>query len=110
LRHVLTGGDVAQGQPDPLRRSLVVGTVAAGLDDLSQPRVYAFQGIRCVDHAANRRGKREERDHVRAIRMSWQPRVFRSVTTFIQNVAPSVCSIPMPRLSRLPSGKIASAR
>ena len=36
------------------------------------------------------------RPSVTAIRMSWQPRVFRSVKTFIQNFAPSVCSIQMP--------------
>jgi hypothetical protein len=42
---------------------------------------------------------------VTAMRMSWQPRVFRSVKTFIQNFAPSVCSIQMPRMSRLPSGR-----
>jgi hypothetical protein len=42
--------------------------------------------------------------------MSWQPRVFRSVNPFIQNVAPSVCLIQIPRISRLPSGSTASAR
>ena len=42
--------------------------------------------------------------------MSWQPRAFRSVKTFIQNFAPSVCSIQMPRMSRVPSGNTASAR
>ena len=30
------------------------------------------------------------------MRMSWQPRVFKSVNTFSQNLAPSVCSIQMP--------------
>ena len=47
---------------------------------------------------------------VTAIRMSWQPRVLRSLKTFIQNFAPSVCSIQSPRMSRLPSGRTASAR
>ena len=47
---------------------------------------------------------------VTAIRMSWQPRVLRSVKTFIQNFAPSVCSIQRPRMSRVPSGSTASAR
>ena len=40
-----------------------------------------------------------------AIRMSWQPRVFRSVKTFIQNFAPSVCSIQSPRMSRRAVGQ-----
>ena len=34
----------------------------------------------------------------------WQPRTFRSLKTFIQNLAPSVCSIQRPRISRRPSG------
>jgi hypothetical protein len=42
------------------------------------------------------------RPSVTAIRMSWHPRVLRSVKTFIQNFAPSVCSIQMPKMSRDP--------
>ncbi len=45
-----------------------------------------------------------------AIRMSPQPRVFRSLNTLSQNLAPSVCSIQMPSTSRLPSGSTPSAR
>ena len=33
------------------------------------------------------------RSSVTAMRMSWQPRTLRSVKTFVQNFAPSVCSI-----------------
>ena len=40
---------------------------------------------------------------VTAIRMSLRPRVFRSLNTFIQNLAPSVVSIQSPRISREPS-------
>ncbi|CAB3928700.1 hypothetical protein LMG26858_06311 [Achromobacter anxifer] len=47
---------------------------------------------------------------VTAIRMSWVPRVLSSLNTFIQNLAPSVCSIHRPRMSRVPSGNTASAR
>ena len=36
--------------------------------------------------------------------MSLTPRVFRSLKTFIQNLAPSVPSIHSPRMSRVPSG------
>jgi hypothetical protein len=42
------------------------------------------------------------------MRMSWQPRTLRSVKTFIQNFAPSVCPIQRPRTSRVPFGKTAS--
>lgn len=42
--------------------------------------------------------------------MSSHPRALRSVKTFSQNLAPSVCSSQMPRMSRVPSGKIAKAR
>src|SRR5688572_12823310 len=44
------------------------------------------------------------------MRMSRHPRAFRSVKTFNQNFAPSVCSIQRPRISRVPSGNTASAR
>ena len=47
---------------------------------------------------------------VTAMRMSWQPRALRCVNTFSQNFAPSVCSIQIPRMSRVPSGSTASAR
>ena len=33
-----------------------------------------------------------------AMTMSWTPRVFNSFTTRSQNLAPSVCSIQMPRM------------
>src|SRR5262245_58737157 len=38
------------------------------------------------------------------------PRLFISLKTLSQNLAPSVCSIPMPSTSREPSGRIARAR
>ena len=47
---------------------------------------------------------------VTAIRMSFTPRVFRSLNTFIQNFAPSVVSIHRPRISRVPSRRTPSAR
>lgn len=43
---------------------------------------------------------------VTAIRMWPTPRVFRSLITFIRNFAPSVPSIHISRMSRLPSGSI----
>ncbi len=43
---------------------------------------------------------------VTAIRMSFTPRVLRSLKTFIQNLAPSVFSIHMPRMSRVQSGSM----
>src|ERR1700756_4473578 len=50
------------------------------------------------------------RPSVTAIRISATPRVFRSLKTFIQNLAPSVFSIQMPRISRVPSGNTPNAR
>lgn len=50
------------------------------------------------------------RPSVTAIRMSFTPRVFKSLNTFIQNLAPSVFSIHRPRMSRVPSGRTPSAR
>ena len=47
---------------------------------------------------------------VTAIRMPATPRVFRSLKTFIQNLAPSVPSIHKPRKSRVPSGSTPKAR
>ena len=47
---------------------------------------------------------------VTAIRISPTPRVFKSLKTFIQNLAPSVPSIHRPRMSRLPLGNTPSAR
>ena len=44
-----------------------------------------------------------------AMRMSWAPRFFSSFMTRSQNLAPSVCSIQMPRISFVPSGKIPKA-
>jgi hypothetical protein len=44
-----------------------------------------------------------------AIRMSWAPRFFSSFITRSQNLAPSVCSIQMPRISSVPSGRMPSA-
>src|ERR1700745_1519504 len=44
-----------------------------------------------------------------AIRMSWAPRFFSSFITRSQNLAPSVCSIQMPRISLVPSGRMPSA-
>ena len=50
------------------------------------------------------------RPSVTAIRMSATPRVFRSLNTFSQNLAPAVCSIHIPSTSRVPSGSTPSAR
>jgi hypothetical protein len=50
------------------------------------------------------------RPSVTAIKMSWPPRGFRSANTFIQNLAPSVCSIQIPSMSRVPSGRTATAK
>jgi hypothetical protein len=44
-----------------------------------------------------------------AIRMSATPRFFSSFMTRSQNLAPSVCSIQIPRISLVPSGWIPSA-
>ncbi len=50
------------------------------------------------------------RPSVTAMRMSRPPRALRSLNPFIQNLAPSVCSIHGPRMSRAPSGSTARAR
>ena len=44
-----------------------------------------------------------------AIRMSPMPRFFSSFMTRSQNLAPSVCSIEMPSISFVPSGRMPSA-
>lgn len=44
-----------------------------------------------------------------AIRMSATPRFFSSFMTRSQNLAPSVCSIQIPRISLVPSGRMPSA-
>ena len=46
---------------------------------------------------------------VTAIKMSWQPR-FQIREDLHPEFAPSVCSIEMPRMSRLPSGSTGNAR
>jgi hypothetical protein len=73
--------------------------VTASLDDLAQlgkdRRARLAHALQAVGH----------RDEDVA-----QPRVLRSLNTFIQNLAPSVCSIQSPRMSREPSGSTARAR
>ncbi|MET3593219.1 hypothetical protein ABID26_002616 [Mesorhizobium shonense] len=44
-----------------------------------------------------------------AMKMSATPRFFSSFMTRSQNLAPSVCSIQMPSISSLPSGRMPSA-
>ena len=48
-------GDIPQGQPDQLRRRLVIWKMAAGFDDLTEPRVHALERVGRVDHATNLR-------------------------------------------------------
>src|SRR5262249_44650224 len=52
-------------QPDQFRRRLVVRKMAAGFEDLAEPRVHALERVRRVDHATNLRRKGKEGNDAR---------------------------------------------
>ena len=60
-------GDVAQRQPYQLGGGIVAGEVTAGLDDLSQPRVHALDGVGRVDDATHL--GREDEEGVMLVRV-----------------------------------------
>ena len=76
-------GDVAERQPDQFRRRLIGREMSAGLDDLPDARMDAFEDVGRVDHAPHVGRKREERNDVRpglppAFTMSRKPLAPRS--------------------------------
>lgn len=56
--------DVAQSQPDQLGSRYVAGDVPANLENLAQLCIGASDHIGRLDHFADRRGKRKERNHL----------------------------------------------
>lgn len=58
-------GDIAERQPEKLGGGLVGWKVAAGLQDLPQPGMHAFQRIRRIEHLPYVGWEGEERDDVR---------------------------------------------
>jgi hypothetical protein len=58
------GGDVAEGEPNQLRRRLVRRKVTTGLDNLPQLRMHALERVRRVDDTPDIWRKGEERDDV----------------------------------------------
>ena len=63
-RSAPVGGDVSQRQPDQLGGRIVAGEVSPRLDDLAKPRIDALDRVGRVDHPADLRREREERNHV----------------------------------------------
>lgn len=58
------GGNVAQGEPDQLGRSVPAREMPSRRDDLAQPRIDTLDGVGGVDHPSDWGGKRKERDHL----------------------------------------------
>ena len=63
-RHCPFFADIAQGQVEQLGGRIVVGEVAAVLDDFAQTHVDAFQGVGRIDGAANFQRIGHERRHL----------------------------------------------